>query len=409
VSHLQATLIANLATVRSGAGAPQDPSAFSHDGHPFIRAGSLSRLLDGDDENQLEKIRPDTARAHRLQLFPKGTVLFAKSGMSATKGYIYSLKQPAYIVSHLAALVPHDSRDSAFLVRALQHFPPTSLIKDQAYPSIRLGDIEQMEILAPASIDDRGRIAAILDKADALRRKRKRALDLLDNLTQSIFVEMFGDPLVNPKSWPRRRIGEVCKVITGNTPPRSVASYYGCTIEWIKSDNIDPDEPYVTEAAEFLSDQGKAVARIAPAGSTLVTCIAGSPNSIGNASMTNREVAFNQQINALVPMRLEPLFLNFQIKVGKRLVQEASTGGMKGLVSKSRLENVLLMYPPSNLLCSNCAIGRTSLKRSPSSPRSNPSFSADDVSDRDRHVPPDSTCPDAATRILAVCLARNHG
>lgn len=193
MSHLQATAIANLATVRSGAGAPQDPSAFSHDGHPFIRAGSLSRLLDGDDENQLEKIRPDVARAHRLQLFPKGTVLFAKSGMSATKGYIYSLKQPAYIVSHLAALVPHDSRDSPFLARALQHFPPTSLIKDQAYPSIRLGDIERMEILAPASIDDRGRIAAILDKADVQRCKRKRTLNLLNSLTQSIFEEMFGE------------------------------------------------------------------------------------------------------------------------------------------------------------------------------------------------------------------------
>jgi hypothetical protein len=186
VSDLQATAIIKLAMVRSGGGAPQDPSAFSRDGHPFVRAGSLSRLLGGDDENQLERILPDVARAHRLQLFPKGTVLFAKSGMSATKGYIYNLKQPAYVVNHLAALVPRDTRDSAFLTRALQRFSPTSLIKDQAYPSIRLSDIEQMEILAPDSVEDRGRIAAILDKADALRRNRKRALDLLESLTRSI-------------------------------------------------------------------------------------------------------------------------------------------------------------------------------------------------------------------------------
>jgi type I restriction enzyme S subunit len=72
-----------------------------------------------------------------------------------------------------------------------------------------LGDIEQMEILAPESVEDRGRIAAILDKADALRSKRKRAMSLLDSLTQSIFLEMFGDPISNPKKWPRIKLGDI--------------------------------------------------------------------------------------------------------------------------------------------------------------------------------------------------------
>ena len=54
--------------------------------------------------------------------------------------------------------------------------------------------IETFEIPLPP-LDEQRRIAAILDKADALRRKRKRALELLDGLTQSIFLEMFGDPV----------------------------------------------------------------------------------------------------------------------------------------------------------------------------------------------------------------------
>jgi type I restriction enzyme S subunit len=211
LKNLQATAIAELAEVKSGNGAPQDPSAFSTDGHPFVRAGSLSGLIKGGDESTLERIAPDVARAHRLTLFPRGTVLFAKSGMSATKGYIYSLKQPAYVVNHLAALLPRDSRDSAFLTKALERFSPTSLIKDQAYPSIRLGDIEQMQILAPCSIEGRLRIASILEKADALRRKRKRALDLLDSLTQSIFLNMFGDPGSNPNEWPGAKLGDVLR------------------------------------------------------------------------------------------------------------------------------------------------------------------------------------------------------
>ena len=213
MTGFQTTTITKLAEVRSGGGAPQDPSAFSGDGHPFVRAGSLSRLLGGENENQLEKLRPDVAHTHRLQLFPKGTVLFAKSGMSATKGYIYSLKQPAYVVNHLAALVPRDPRDSAFLTRALQRFSPTSLIKDQAYPSIRLGDIEQMRILAPGSAEDRGRIAEVLEKADVLRRKRKYALGLLENLNHSIFIETFGNPHQQSTNYPVVEVGAVTSCI----------------------------------------------------------------------------------------------------------------------------------------------------------------------------------------------------
>jgi len=58
---------------------------------------------------------------------------------------------------------------------------------------ISRGNLSKIEFILPP-LDDQRRIAAILDKADALRRKRKRALDLLDSLTQSIFLEMFGTP-----------------------------------------------------------------------------------------------------------------------------------------------------------------------------------------------------------------------
>lgn len=192
---LEAMPISKLAQVRSGGGAPQDPNSFTPTGYPFVRAGSLPKLLGGESEDSLEKLQPTVAEEHGLSLFPAGTVLFAKSGMSATKGHIYRLRGPAYVVNHLAALTPHDPGDSAFLVRALQRFPPTVLIKDQAYPSIRLGDIERMKIHAPVDPSRRQRIAEILDKADVLRAKRRAALAQLDTLTQSIFLDMFGDPV----------------------------------------------------------------------------------------------------------------------------------------------------------------------------------------------------------------------
>jgi type I restriction enzyme S subunit len=198
-------------------------------------------------------------------------------------------------------------------------------------------------------LDDQLRIAEILDKADALRAKRRAALAQLDTLTQSTFLDMFGDSATNPKGWPRQPIRNIGNVITGNTPSRANDAYFGDAIEWIKPDNLSTPDYYATMAEEGLSQAGRAVARTAPANSILVTCIAGSPTSIGNAAMVDREVAFNQQINALVPDGDDPHFLYAQLRIGKRLVQAASTGGMKGLVSKSRFMQISLMVPPVQL------------------------------------------------------------
>lgn len=199
--NLEPVPLASLAAVRAGGGAPQEATAFGTSGLPFVRAGSLPKLLDGAGEDGLEKIEPEVADQYGLKVFPAGTVLFAKSGMSATKGYVYRLRGSAYVVSHLAALIPHDVEDAAFLERALQRFSPTALIRDAAYPSIRLGEIESMKVLAPRDSMDRRRIAEILDKADALRAKRRAALAQLDTLIQLIFLDMFGDPATNPKGW----------------------------------------------------------------------------------------------------------------------------------------------------------------------------------------------------------------
>jgi len=75
-------------------------------------------------------------------------------------------------------------------------------------------------------LDDQRRIAAILDQADALRAKRRQALAYLDDLSQSTFLDMFGDPLKNPLGWDAATIGEVCTRVTDGehkTPRRSEA------------------------------------------------------------------------------------------------------------------------------------------------------------------------------------------
>ena len=183
-----------------------------------------------------------------------------------------------------------------------------------------------------------------------MRVKRRESLVQLDTLLQSTFLDLFGDPVRNPMGWKTYKIGEVGEVITGNTPSRKRPEYYGDDIEWIKSDNINDPSFFLTEAAERISVAGKKVARTTPKGSLLVTCIAGSRSCIGNAAIANREVAFNQQINAFVPSeRINIWFAFGTLWVGKRLVQSASTNSMKGMVSKSAFSAISIPVPPISL------------------------------------------------------------
>jgi type I restriction enzyme S subunit len=196
-------------------------------------------------------------------------------------------------------------------------------------------------------LPEQKRIAAILERADRLRRLRRYALQLSDTYLQAVFLEMFGHPVRNPKGWKKAQVSELGQVQTGNTPSRSVPDNYGTYIEWIKSDNILVDDLYVTKSREMLSEKGAKAGRMVEAGSLLVTCIAGSPTSIGNVALTDRRVAFNQQISAVTPRReVNPLFLYGMFRVAKPLVQRSTTLGMKRIITKSNFESLVLVKPP---------------------------------------------------------------
>jgi type I restriction enzyme, S subunit len=66
-------------------------------------------------------------------------------------------------------------------------------------------------------LPEQNRIAAILDKADSLRRKNQQAIQLADQFLRAVFLDMFGDPVTNPKVWNIRSLGEACQKITDGT------------------------------------------------------------------------------------------------------------------------------------------------------------------------------------------------
>lgn len=195
------------------------------------------------------------------------------------------------------------------------------------------------------SMEEQREIVNVLDKMMAVLEGRETELALLDNLIKARFIEMFGNPRINPNKYPTKLIKDTCIVITGNTPSRKVHEYYGDAIEWIKTDNIVSSLLYPTVASESLSDSGKAVGRAVDAGAILMACIAGSVASIGRVCITDREVAFNQQINAIVPKEYDVRFLHALLQISKDYLVEDINMSLKGIISKSKLEEKEFIVP----------------------------------------------------------------
>lgn len=186
-----------IAIVTAGQAAPKE---FTDEGCPFIRAGHLEGLLSGLSLNDIPKVSEEVAQKKRLRKIPKGTILFAKSGMSATKNRVYITEKESYFVSHLAGILPSEEFSNSYLAKFLLWYNPSKLILDSAYPSIRLEEINNLSIPLP-SLETQKKIADILDEADKLRQLDKQLIEKYDAFTQSLFLDMFGDPVANQKGF----------------------------------------------------------------------------------------------------------------------------------------------------------------------------------------------------------------
>lgn len=215
---------------------------------------------------------------------------------------------------------------------------------------IKLNHLTDIELPIP-DIETQNKIVSILDKATSLVNKRKETIQLLDKLLLATFLEIFGDPVINTKEWPKKPLSAFGEIITGNTPPRNISEYYNEKhIEWIKTDNIQHEKKYPTKAAEYLSAKGAIKGRVVDSNSILVACIAGSINSIGRVAITNRRVAFNQQINAIQPNKeVSSLFIYYLIKYSSKYIQNHATKGMKRIITKGVFKNIMLIHPPHEL------------------------------------------------------------
>jgi type I restriction enzyme S subunit len=208
-------------------------------------------------------------------------------------------------------------------------------------PIVSKSKFGQLEIPLPPLPEQR-RIAAILDKADALRAKRREALAQLDELTQSIFIEMFGHPVKNELCWPKKQLRELGRVVTGRTPSSSKEGMFGGHIPFITPGDLESDEPIKRTVTEF----GASEVEVVREGATLVCCI----GTIGKMGVAKVRSAFNQQINAIEwGQAINDEYGLAALKFFRNTLSLRATLTTVPILNKSNFEKLELPVPPLTL------------------------------------------------------------
>ena len=202
--------LGEVATLQAGIGFPPALQGRSEGDFPFAKVGDISRcgrsecsvLSTADhyiDESDVAQLRAKPV--------PAGSVLFAKIGEAIRQNHRVMAGRPLLIDNNAMAAIPSERIDSRFLYHYLKTVDFYALAPATTVPALRKSELEGIRVpFFP--LEEQRRIAAILDRAETLRTQRRTALGLLDSLIQSLFLDMFGDPVANDRGWPKVTVSD---------------------------------------------------------------------------------------------------------------------------------------------------------------------------------------------------------
>ena len=213
-------------------------------------------------------------------------------------------------------------------------------------PRLSPTTLAQFEIPLPPLAEQR-RIAEVLDRAEALRTKRRAALAQLDALTQSLFLDLFGDPATGAKKFSTARLGAVTTFIDyrGLSPNKQPSGVRLVTARNIKRGWFESEPQEFIPADEYESWMTRGMPR---AGDVLFTT---EGHTLGSAALLPRfeKAALAQRLIALHPKEKlcsEYLLQVVLDRIFQREVYRRATGSAARGISSKQLAEILVAIPP---------------------------------------------------------------
>ena len=275
---------------------------------------------------------------------PKESVLTTCIGIIGKVGV---LGVDATCNQQINAIIPDKtvilSRFLAYSILSKQHLL-SSIANAPVVPIINKGEFSSVAIPVPP-IAEQEKIVAELDCLTGIIEKKKQQLEELDNLAQSTFYDMFGDPIANEKGWEVKKLKEVAEIVGGSTPKTNVEEYWNGENPWVAPAELHQNH-YISSTERGISNEAAKNMTLLPVGSVLLS----SRAPIGKVSITTIPMYCNQGFkNVVCSKRLNNEYV-YQLLLGKtEYLNSLGTGATFKEISKKTTENISIAVPPIEL------------------------------------------------------------
>jgi type I restriction enzyme S subunit len=315
-------------------------------GYPLITSKNLKNgLIDFSEVSYISA--EDHIEINKRSKVDKGDILLAMIGTIGNPVIVdvdqeFSIKNVALFKFKNSPVDP----------RFFKYLLESSIVKKQLERETKGGTqkfvslkvLRNLEIpLAP--IASQRRIADILDKTDEIVRKRKEAIALTEQLQKSIFLDMFGDPVINPKGWEVNKVIDYCDcIVPGRDKPKSFTG----SIPWITTADLKfLDKTYFSNLNMKLSENEikEVNAKIIPKNSVLLTCV----GDLGVTSIAGCDMVVNQQLHSFQCKNINNYFLMYALPYQKIFMYKRATQTTVPYMNKNTCNSIPIIYPPRKL------------------------------------------------------------
>ncbi len=213
--------------------------------------------------------------------------------------------------------------------------------------------VSRIEIPLPPLAEQK-RIAAILDKADAIRRRLQQSLRLSDDFLRSVFLDMFGDPVTNPKGWDEGHVlGEVADIVSGVAKGRNLLGKKTREVPYLAVANVQ-DKRLNLNVVKSIPATSEEIQKYLLVKNDLLLTEGGDPDKLGRGTLWHDELAECIHQNHIFRVRLthpeiHPVFLNWLVgsERGKKyfLRSAKQTTGIAS-INMTQLRAFPMLMPP---------------------------------------------------------------
>lgn len=272
----------------------------------------------------------------------KPYVGIVKDGAGVGRANIYPAKTS--LLGTLQYILPNPDIIIGYLLYCLQGLNLSKFASGATIPHIYFRDYGECLIpLPPLSVQER--IVEELDRLSLILEKKKQQIKELDSLAQSIFYDMFGDPIENEKDWEVKKLGEVGEIVTGSTPSTTDNTNWNGKINWVTPAELS-NQLFYGATQRRLTEKGAKNLTLMPVGTVLLS----SRAPIGKIAITTQPMCCNQGFkNIICGEYLNNIFLYYYLLITLENIKALGCGATFKEVSKKAIYSYETILPPLDL------------------------------------------------------------